>query len=121
MNLVLASLTSILIFMNTAGLSHLARAPILDPVTDSHELVGRWGGLGESLWPIGVSGWEGERGLILANISEPSCGTVCWRSWFARRGLLDYMAQTWWQTMNTKGFLTSGGRVNSYTIIRGGM
>lgn len=40
MNLVLASLTSILIFVNTAGLSHLARALILDPVTDSHELVG---------------------------------------------------------------------------------
>lgn len=40
MNLVLVSLPSILIVMSTAGLSHLARALILDPVTAGYEPVG---------------------------------------------------------------------------------
>lgn len=64
MNLVLVSLPSILIVMSTAGLSHLARALILDPVTAGYETVGERGGgggsLGEILWPTGVSGWKGE-------------------------------------------------------------
>lgn len=125
MNLVLVSLPSILIVMSTADLSHLARALILDPVTAGYEPVaGR--AVGGKSWRDPLANWclwmERRMRFDFSNINEPSRGTVCWRSCFARRGsLLASMAERRWQTVYTKEFLTSEGRTNSKTIVRGGM